>query len=191
MHPDRSLASRIIDSRRRRFHAAVLRAVTSPAPGQRTKRAASTRSRSARNGVAGQLADQEVSRRRRRGGRAIPHVPRRRCRTLSLQRHGWAPISQPGGLPTILNICPTNPSGVQFASPMRPSGLHTRISSAATPCWIGAEHRHRTSRARRRSRQSSKGIASASTSRTSQVEPISGGPCLRSSRGAPARSRRR
>src|SRR5690349_16260255 len=39
---------------------------------------------------------------------------------------------------TALNICPTNPCGVQFAIAMTPPGLQTRRSSAATRSGRGA-----------------------------------------------------
>ena len=62
----------------------------------------------------------------------------RRCESVPHRSGDAIPAGGGTYLPMTRNSCPRKPSGVQLASPIRPPGRHTRISSLAAHSWAGA-----------------------------------------------------
>ena len=77
--------------------------------------------------------------------------------------------------PTILNIWPMKPSGVQLARPMRPPGRHTRSSSAAARSGLGVNITPKVDSTASKV-PSSNGRSSASATWVASGEPVGLGP---------------
>src|SRR5215210_248319 len=66
----------------------------------------------------------------------VANISRRRA-SVPHSAGDFAPAGGGRYLPSVLNSCPINPSGVQLARPILPPLLHTRTSSAAAASWLG------------------------------------------------------